>query len=181
MVWTPFAKTTTSTAPDQQFDMPNDQMQPMAPPIMSAPPAPVAVHPPQDQMPQPQMHQQQPQGDENWYNESNFEGQLAVDVYQTESDIVIKAPIAGVSPKEIDIAITDDVVTIKGHRKMVENISAEDYYCQECYYGVFSRSIILPVPVVTEQASATFLNGVLTITIAKAANARTKKLEVKAL
>ena len=130
--------------------------------------------PPPQEMP----HQQQPQ-DENWF--SNFEGQLAVDVYQTASDIVIKAPIAGVEPNNIDIAITDDVVTVKGERLVESDIKQEDYYCQECYYGVFSRSIILPVAVATDEAEATFVNGVLTITIPKAEKARTKKLEIRAL
>jgi HSP20 family protein len=146
------------------------------PPVQAPQPVPMADH--TSAMPQAQ-HQQHEEG--AWFNENNFEGQLAVDVFQTPGDIVIKAPIAGVSPNAIDIAITDDVVTIKGHRKMDDNIAAEDYYCQECYYGVFSRSIILPVAVVTDQANATFSNGILTITIPKAANARTKKLEVKAL
>jgi len=183
MVWTPFGKSTTSTAAEQYSDTeePMSEMmhQPPAVPHHGFAPEMQEQHAPQAQHGQsspPQSGQ-----DETWYNESNFEGQLAVDVYQTENDIVIKAPIAGVSPKEIDIAVTDDVVTIKGHRQMQDNITPEDYYCQECYYGVFSRSIILPVAVVTEQASATFLNGVLSITIPKAANARTKKLEVKAL
>jgi len=159
MAWTPFGKSSTSTVPEPVDDQ---QLQ---------------IDPPQQQQ-HIQDPQQAPQ-DENWL--SNFEGQLAVDVYQTATDIVIKAPIAGVRPDDIDIAITDDVVTIKGERIRNNDIKQEDYYCQECYYGIFSRSIILPVAVTTDQADASFVNGVLCITIPKAEKARTKKLEIKAL
>jgi len=123
--------------------------------------------------------QNAPAQDESWF--SSLEGQLAVDVYQTATDIVIKAPIAGVKPADIDIAITDDVVTVKGERHRDEDIHADDYYCQECYYGLFSRSIILPVAVSTDEADATFIDGVLTVTIPKADKAKTKKLSIKTL
>jgi len=116
---------------------------------------------------------------EDWNSE--YEGQLTVDVYQTSSDIVVKAPIAGVKPEDIDISITDDVLTIKGERKEEDKIPRENYYTQECYWGAFSRSIILPIPVITEKASATFKNGVLTITIPKAERVKTKSIKVKAL
>jgi len=116
---------------------------------------------------------------EDWLTE--YEGQLTVDVYQTSSDIVIKAPIAGVKPEDIDISITDDVLNIKGERKEEIKVPRENYYTQECYWGAFSRSIILPVPVITEKAQATFKNGVLTITIPKAERVKTKSIKVKAL
>lgn len=135
--------------------------------------------------PMPQQGQQQmppsPPPQDNWFEEQPaFEGQLAVDVYQTDSDIIIKAPVAGVEPEAIDITITDDVITIKGVRKEDDNITQDAYYTQECYYGPFSRSIILPVPVVSEQADATFKNGVLQIIIPKADKVRTKTLKIKA-
>jgi len=116
---------------------------------------------------------------EDWLTE--YEGQLTVDVYQTSSDIVIKAPIAGVKPEDIDISITDDVLNIKGERQEEIKVPRENYYTQECYWGAFSRSIILPVPVITEKAQATFKNGVLTITIPKAERVKTKSIKVKAL
>ena len=155
MAWTPFGKSSTSTAVEP-LDEPNTN-----------------IHPPE-----PTAAAQVPT-DDGWF--SNLEGQLAVDVYQTATDIVIKAPIAGVKPEGIDIAITDDVVTIKGERLREDNIEGDDYYCQECYYGIFSRSIILPVAVSTDEADATFVNGVLTVTIPKADRAKTKKLEIKSL
>jgi len=122
-----------------------------------------------------------PQGNqENWFEEQpEFEGQLAVDVYQTDHDIVLKAPVAGVTPEDIDITITDDVITVKGERKLDPNIPQEAYFSQECYYGPFSRSIILPIPVSSEEADATFKNGILIITIPKAEKARTKTLRIK--
>lgn len=178
MVWTPFGNSTTSTAAEPMTRHPEPvNTLPMPPQALQVDNDTVTDHSPAGM--------QTPQGNANedqWYAaEGSFEGQLAVDVFQTAADIVIKAPIAGVSPAQIDIAITDDVVTIKGQRAVEESVQAEDYYCQECYYGVFSRSIILPVAVVTEQAEATFTNGVLTIRIPKAANARTTRLAVKAV
>lgn len=116
---------------------------------------------------------------EDWLTE--YEGQLTVDVYQTASDIVVKAPIAGVRPEDIEIAITDDVLNIKGERKEETKVARENYYTQECYWGTFSRSIILPVPVLTDKSSATFKNGVLTITIPKAERIKTKSIRVKAI
>ena len=116
---------------------------------------------------------------DEWLTE--YEGQLTVDVYQTSSDIVIKAPIAGVKPEDIDISITDDVLNIKGERKEEIKVARENYYTQECYWGTFSRSIILPVAVLTEKSQATFKNGVLTITIPKAERIKTKSIKVKAV
>ncbi|MEI6221136.1 MAG: Hsp20/alpha crystallin family protein [bacterium] len=142
------------------------QFQQQQPPMMPMPSTPFPV------MPQQQ--------EENWFDEQPaFEGQLAVDVHQTDSDIVIKAPVAGVLPEDIDITITEDVITIKGTRKEDPDVPKEAYYTQECYYGSFSRSIILPVPVLSEQADATFKNGVLQVIIPKAEKARTKTLKIK--
>lgn len=116
---------------------------------------------------------------DDWLTE--YEGQLTVDVYQTSADVVVKAPIAGVKPEDIDISITDDVLTIKGERKEETKVARENYYTQECYWGAFSRSIILPIPVITEKAQAAFKNGVLTITIPKAERVKTKSIKVKSL
>lgn len=115
--------------------------------------------------------------DENWLSES--EGQLTIDVYQTDSDIVIKSTIAGVKPEDIDVNITNEMVTIKGKREQDEEIKGEDYYYQECYWGAFSRSVILPVDIDAQKAEATLKNGILTIRLPKADKARTKKLKIK--
>ncbi len=106
------------------------------------------------------------------------EGQLTIDVYQTPADIVIKSTIAGVNPDDLDITITNDMVTIKGKREKDEIIQNGDYYYQECYWGSFSRSVILPVDVEAEKAEASLKNGILTIRLPKIEKIKTKKIKV---
>lgn len=108
-----------------------------------------------------------------------FEGQLAVDVYQTEDEIIVKTPIAGVRPEDLDISVTDDVLTIKGERKRNEKIEEADYLVQECYWGSFSRSYILPVAVDAENASASIKDGVLTVAVPKEAKSKTRVIQVQ--
>jgi HSP20 family protein len=125
------------------------------------------------------LDEEQPQTDE-WMNEEEFEGQLAVDVYQTNDKIVIKAPIAGVKPEDIDVAISEDVVTIRGDRKDELAVEKENYYVQECFWGSFSRSVILPTSTVAEKAEAILKDGVLTIQIPKVVQEdKIKKIKVK--
>lgn len=107
------------------------------------------------------------------------EGQLSIDVYQTPADIVIKSTIAGVKPENLDIAITNDMVTIRGRREADEELGKDDYFYQECYWGPFSRSIILPIDVQTDKSLATLKNGVLTIKLPKSEKIKTKKIEIK--
>ena len=95
------------------------------------------------------------------------EGQLAVDVYQDKKNIIIKSTIAGVEPDDIDISIDNDMITIRGRREKQRDIAEDDYFYQECYWGGFSRSIILPVEVDAEGIEAGMRNGVLTITLPK--------------
>lgn len=114
---------------------------------------------------------------EDWLAES--EGQLTIDVYQTPNEIVIKSTIAGVKPENIDISMTNDMVTIKGKRAKDEEVKGEDYYYQECYWGPFSRSVILPVEVDAEQAQASMKNGILTIRLPKVEKIKTRKIAVK--
>lgn len=111
-------------------------------------------------------------------NDSN-EGQLTIDVYQTESDIVIKSTIAGVKPEDLDVAINNDMITIKGERKNEEQVPEENYYYQECYWGKFSRSVILPVDVLAEKIEASMKNGILTVRLPKADINKTKKIQVR--
>ena len=117
---------------------------------------------------------------EEWMNEEEFEGQLAVDVYQTKDDIVVKAPIAGVKPEDIDVAISEDVVTIRGDRKEQEVVEKDNFYVQECFWGSFSRSVILPTSTVAEKAEASLKDGVLSIRIPKVVpEDQVKKIKVK--
>jgi HSP20 family protein len=107
------------------------------------------------------------------------EGQLTVDVYQTPEAIVIKSTIAGVRPEDLDVSITNDMVTIRGTRRHDEEVREEDYFYRECYWGSFSRSIILPVDIVAEKADASLKDGILTIRIPKAEALVTKRVKVR--
>ena len=106
------------------------------------------------------------------------EGQLTVDVFQTDDEIVIKSTIAGVTADDLDISITNDMVTIKGSRSSDEKIKQSDYYYQELYWGSFSRSIILPEEIDADNAKASMKNGVLTIRLPKLAKSRIKKVKI---
>ena len=118
------------------------------------------------------------EGGEDWLGEE-LEGQLAVDVYQTKDSVVIKAPIAGVKADDIDISVSEDVVTLRGERVEEKEVDREHYYVQECYWGSFSRSVILPTSTIAEKANASLKDGVLTITIPKVAQDKVKKIKVK--
>jgi len=113
---------------------------------------------------------------DDWLPDS--EGQLTIDVYQTPTEIVIKSTIAGVNPEDLDITITNDMVTVKGKREKDEVISEGDYYYQECYWGAFSRSVILPVDVEAEKAEAGMKNGILTLRLPKVEKVKTRKIRV---
>lgn len=118
-------------------------------------------------------------GNEEWM--SDFEGQLNIDMYQTRDNVIIKSTIAGVRPEDIDITVANDMVTIKGSRRKEENIPQDDYFYQECYWGNFSRSVIIPVDIDSESIEADLKDGILTVIIPKAAKAKTKKVKVKGL
>jgi HSP20 family protein len=105
--------------------------------------------------------------------------QLTINVYQTENEIVIKSTIAGVKPEDLDVSINNDMVTVKGERKNEEEVSHGNYYYQECYWGGFSRSVLLPVDVIPEKADASLKNGILTIRLPKADTTKTKKIQVR--
>jgi len=101
------------------------------------------------------------------YEEPEEEGQLAIDVYQTDKKILVKSTIAGAKPENIKISLHNDLLTIKGSRSLNEEIREEDYLYRECYWGSFSRSIILPAEVDNKRVEAELKNGVLTITLYK--------------
>lgn len=113
-------------------------------------------------------------------NAQDYEGQLTIDVYQTANDIVIKSTIAGVKPEDLDVSINNDMLTIKGNRRNEAKVKTEDYYYQECYWGPFSRSVILPVDVESENIKAELKNGILTIILPKASKSKTKIIPVEA-
>ncbi|MBI2355955.1 MAG: Hsp20/alpha crystallin family protein [Candidatus Doudnabacteria bacterium] len=113
---------------------------------------------------------------EDWLSE--YEGQLTIDMYQTKDNVIIKSTIAGVRPEDIDITIANDMVTIRGERKRDFEASSEDYFYQECYWGSFSRSVVLPVDVDIENVGADLKDGILTVVLPKAAKAKAKKIKV---
>ena len=107
------------------------------------------------------------------------EGQLAVDVYQDDQSIYILAPIAGVRSSDIDISITDEVVTIRGERQPGHDIPEDKHYTKECYWGTFSRSYVMPVTVDSDKAKATLKDGLLKIVIPKDKKYTTKSIPVE--
>lgn len=127
----------------------------------------------------PTQNQQAQAREEDWM--SDYEGALNIDMYQTKDNVIIKSTIAGVRPDDIDITVANDMVTIKGTRQREENISQDDYFYQECYWGSFSRSVIVPVDIDSEEIEADLKDGILTVIIPKAAKAKTKKVKVKGL
>ena len=104
----------------------------------------------------------------------------ALDVYQTTSEIVVKATLPGVKPEDVSIDITGDTLTVKGESKAEQEVKREDYLYQERRYGAFSRSVALPDGLKSDKAEATMEDGVLTLTIPKAEEAKPKAIKVKA-
>ncbi len=109
-----------------------------------------------------------------------MEGQLTVDVYQTPDEIIVESTIAGVSADEIDIDVTSESVTIRGERKKEKKIEDSDYFYQECFWGKFSRSIILPQEIDPDKTYSTVKKGILTIHLPKLNRSKGKKIKVKA-
>lgn len=104
---------------------------------------------------------------------------VLLDVYQTPNDIVVKASLPGIKPEEVDISIREDVLTIKGEHKEEKEVKEKDYLMKEHRYGSFSRSITIPVSVKSDEAEATFENGILTLTLPKAEEMKPKQIKVK--
>lgn len=107
------------------------------------------------------------------------EGQLTLDVFETDEDIIIQSAIAGIEPENLDITVENDIVTIKGNRGKQLIEETQNYFRQECYWGKFSREIILPVETDNSRAKAIIKNGILTIKIPKIKKVKIKKLVVE--
>ncbi len=109
------------------------------------------------------------------------EGMVApIDMYQTEGKVVVKAALPGLKPEDVDITISDGVLTIKGETKADEEVKREEYIYQEHRYGAFSRSVALPEGVNADKADAGFDDGVLTLTIPRAGEIKPKQIKVRA-
>lgn len=115
---------------------------------------------------------------EEWDEEDAVPGQLAVDVYETKEKLVVKARTAGVNKNELDVSISDNTLSVKGTLSAGAEENVENYFVQECYWGEFSRSIALPVPVKEEEIEAVLKDGVLTISFTKVKQDTVKKIQV---
>lgn len=115
----------------------------------------------------------------DWFNE-DYEGELSVDVYQNGKNIVVKSTIAGVRPEDLEIFLHNDLLTIRGKRESGFEEKDSNYFYKECYWGGFSRSIILPVEVQADHVEATLKNGILKITLPIAQKSKLINVKVKA-
>lgn len=112
------------------------------------------------------------------HDDGDQEGELPVDMYQTGDSIVIRALVAGVNPEDLDIAITRDMVTIKGHRGEDQEAPDEDYYHRELFWGSFTRTLLLPEEVLIDEAEAKEQHGLLEIRLPKVDKDRSTRLKV---
>jgi len=119
-----------------------------------------------------------PTAEDDWDEEESVPGQLAVDVYETRDKLVVKARTAGVNKNELDVSISDNQLTVRGTLSSGSEEGVENYFLQECYWGEFSRTIALPVPVKEEEIEAVLKDGVLTISFGKVQQDTVKKIQV---
>lgn len=119
--------------------------------------------------------------EDEWENTDDFPGQLAVDVYETADKLVVKARTAGISKSDLDVSISDNILTISGVLSGGEDERTTRWHIQECYWGEFSRTIALPVQVREDENSvkAELKDGVLTITFEKEKAEAPKKIAIQ--
>lgn len=123
--------------------------------------------------------QQVVQDDSNWEeDEGGVPGQLAVDVYETTDRLVIKARTAGVNKQDLDVSISDGILTISGTLSSGDD-DVEHWHIQECYWGEFSRTLALPVPVKEEEVEALLKDGVLTVSFGKVKQEQARKIQIQ--
>jgi len=135
----------------------------------------------EDEAPAPEVDERQaPAADDNddWNEDEPVAGQLAVDVYETREKLVVKGRVAGVNKSDLDVSISDNTLTIRGTLSAGNEDGVENYFLQECYWGEFSRSLVLPVPVKEDEIEALLKDGVLTISFSKVKQDTIKKIEI---
>jgi HSP20 family protein len=117
---------------------------------------------------------------DDWDEEQlqDMPGMLAVDVYETKEKLLVKARTAGVNKDDLDVSISDNTLTIKGTLSSGDEVDAENYHIQECYWGEFSRTLGLPVPVKEDEVEAVLKDGVLTISFTKVKQETIKKITI---
>ncbi|MFA5935974.1 MAG: Hsp20/alpha crystallin family protein [Patescibacteria group bacterium] len=99
---------------------------------------------------------------QDWFGQSD-EAQLSVDVFREGNELVVRSLVAGVTPEDLDIAVNGDLLTIRGKREHTRDTSSDDWFYKECYWGSFSRSVVLPNEVASDSANASLKNGILEI------------------
>ena len=119
------------------------------------------------------------QEDQDSHNSTPQEGELPVDMYQTNDAIIIRALVAGVSPADLDISITRDMVTIRGLREEYQETNDDNYFHRELFWGSFSRTLVLPEEVVIDEAEAQEKHGMLEIRLPKLDKHRSTQLKVR--
>ncbi len=102
----------------------------------------------------------------------------AVDLSETDNEVVVKASLPGVKAEDVDISVNDGILTVKGEKKYDDKTEGENFYRREIRYGAFSRSIPLPAAVDQDKAEAAFADGVLTVTLPKSAEAKPKQIKI---
>ena len=112
-------------------------------------------------------------------SEEEFPGQLAVDVYETDDKLVIKARTAGVNREDLDVSISEGILTISGTLSSGDESDATNWHIQECYWGEFSRTIALPVTVKEDEVKAVLEDGVLTVSFSKIKQEQAKRIQVQ--
>ena len=118
--------------------------------------------------------------DDAWEeDDANVPGQLAVDVYETDERLVVKARTAGVNKQDLDVSISDGILTISGTLSSGDDSDATQWHIQECYWGEFSRTLALPVAVKEEEVEAVLKDGVLTISFNKVKQEQARRIEIQ--
>ncbi|MEA3377956.1 MAG: Hsp20/alpha crystallin family protein [Chloroflexota bacterium] len=107
-------------------------------------------------------------------------GTLAVDMYETDEDVVVKVSVPGIDPEDLDISITGDTLTIRGESRAEEEVEEDNYIYRERRYGAFSRTVTVPMSVEADKAEAEFEDGVLTLRLPKTEEVKPKAIKVKA-
>lgn len=115
---------------------------------------------------------------DDWSEDDNVPGQLAIDVYETPEDVIVQTPIAGINKGDLDVSISDNTLSIQGTRTSGSEVSTDNYFLQECFWGDFSRSITLPVPVKEDEVDAVLKDGVLTVKFKKVKQNTVKKINI---
>ncbi|MBI4688098.1 MAG: Hsp20/alpha crystallin family protein [Nitrospirae bacterium] len=102
-----------------------------------------------------------------------------VDVYDRKTEVVVRVELPGVEKENVDLTITNESISIKGELKKTEGVKDEDYYCSECSYGGFQRTIPMPVEIDASKAKASFKNGILEVVLPKLEAAKAKEVKLK--